>query len=139
MDLYTMKPEKNWQQKSLEVLEKNTWPDPGNTSNLVIRCHALRKISLDQFTPEDLRMMIGQQISLTYLIPLALDLLTKNLFTAGDLFEGDLLKTVLKIDTSFWNENKKYWQQLNRLIDHRREELHSHKFDTTKFDRTVHC
>ncbi|MFD2918933.1 contact-dependent growth inhibition system immunity protein [Terrimonas rubra] len=133
-----MKPEKNWQQKTLEVLEKNVWPDPVDTTMLIKRCHALRKLPLDQFSTEDIRMMIGQQIGLTYLIPLALDILTKDLFAAGDFFEGDLLKNVLEIDTVFWNDNREYWQRLYNLIDHRREEIHSHKFDTTKFYRSVH-
>ena len=133
-----MKPENNWRQKTLESLEKDHWDKPGYDSHLVKRCHELRKIPLDNFSTEDLRIMIGQQIGLNYLIPLALDILTVDLFAEGDLFEGDLLKNILAIDTLFWNNNKKYWLQLNSLIKERRDEIKAHKFDTTNFDKSIH-
>ena len=77
-----MKLENNWRQKTLENLEKDYWDNPSYDSHLVKRCHELRKIPLDSFTTEDLRIMIGQQIGLDYLIPLALETLTID-FSGG--------------------------------------------------------
>ena len=53
-----MKLENNWRQKSLESLEKNTWPalSAGNGSYLMNTCHSLRKKQLQDFTTEDLRI-----------------------------------------------------------------------------------
>lgn len=133
-----MKLENNWRQKTLENLEKDFWSKPDYDSHLVTRCHELRKLPLDSFTTEDLRIMIGQQIGLNYLIPLALEVLTKDLFAEGDFFEGDLLKNTLAIETIFWNNNKSYWLQLDNLIKDRREEIKGHKFDTTNFDKSIH-
>ena len=133
-----MKLENNWRQKTLENLEKDFWGKPDFDSHLVTRCHELRKLQLDNFAIEDLRIMIGQQISLDYLIPLALEVLTIDLFAEGDFFEGDLLKNVLAIETNFWNENKNYWAALNNLIKDRRSEIIAHKFDTTNFDKSIH-
>lgn len=133
-----MKPENNWRQKTLENLEKDFWGEPSYHSHLVIRCHELRKLPLENFTTEDLRMMIGQQIGLNYLIPLALEVLTVDLFAEGDFFEGDLLKNVLAIDTDFWNNNKSYWAILDNLIKERRNEIVAHKFATTNFDKSIH-
>jgi hypothetical protein len=133
-----MKLENNWRQKTLENLEKDFWGKPDYDSYLVTRCHELRKLPLDGFTTEDLRIMIGQQISLDYLIPLALEVLTIDLFAEGDFFEGDLLKNVLAIETAFWNENKNYWATLANLIKDRRGEITAHKFDTTNFDKSIH-
>jgi CDI immunity proteins len=133
-----MKLEKNWRQKTLENLEKDFWGNPEYDSHLVTRCHELRKLSLDNFTTEDLRIMIGQEIGLDYLIPLALEVLTIDLFSEGDFYEGDLLKNVLIVKTEFWNNNKDYWATLNDLIKDRRSEIIAHKFDTTNFDRSVH-
>lgn len=96
-----MKLENNWRQKTLENLEKDFWGKPDYDSHLVKRCHELRKLPLDNFITEELRIMIGQQISLDYLIPLALEVLTIDLFAEGDFFEGDLLKNVLAIKTGF--------------------------------------
>jgi hypothetical protein len=125
---------KDWKQKTIEYLEGEKWIEPEHQSRLVIRTHELRKISLEKFTIEDVRIMIGQQFGLDYLIPLALEILDKNLFAKGDFFEGDLLKNVVEIDTVFWNKNKIYWQKLNNLIKNRRNEISRHKFDCTKFD-----
>jgi hypothetical protein len=133
-----MKLENNWRQKNLETLENDHWGNPGYDSHLVKRCHELRKISLENFTTEDLRIMIGQQISLDYLIPLALDILTKDLFAEGDFFEGDLLKNVLAINTAFWDNNKSYWTTLDRLMKDRRSEIEAHKFDTSNFEQSIH-
>lgn len=98
----------DWKQNTLENLEKDYWENPKYCSHLVKRCHELRKVPLGEFSTEDLRIMIGQGIGLTYLIPLALEVLTKDLFAEGDFFEGDLLKNVLRIDTVFWDMNENY-------------------------------
>ncbi len=133
-----MKLENNWKYKTLENLEKDEWPHFASDSRLIRRTKELRKVPLDTYSTEDLRLMIGQQISLDYLIPLALETLTKDLFAEGEFFEGDLLKNVLGINNSFWNSNKKYWLTLDNLIKNRRNEIVAKKFDTTKFDKSIH-
>ena len=130
-----MKLEKNWRNKTLENLEKKSWGPPNYDSYLVKRCHKLRTIPLNSFNTEDLRIMIGQNIGLDYLIPLALEVLSQDLFAEGDLFEGDLLNSVLGIETGFWDNNKPYWQTLNDLIKDRRDEIARYKFNTVNFDR----
>lgn len=82
--------------------------------------------------------MIGQEIGLYYLIPLAFETLKDNLFAEGDYYEGDLLKSLLDVDTKFWDNNKDYWQQLNELIENRRQEIKEKKFDLYKFDNCKH-
>ena len=133
-----MKLENNWRQKTLGNLEKDFWGKPGYDSHLVTRCHELRKLPLDNFTTEDLRIMIGQEIGLDYLIRLALEVLTIDLFAEVDFFEGDLLKNVLAVKTEFWNNNKNYWATLDNLIKDRRSEIIAHKFDTTSLDQSIH-
>ena len=125
--------ENNWRFKTLENLEKKIWGKPEYDSYLVKRCHELRKVPLNQFTTEDLRIMIGQEIGLSFLIPLALEVLNKNLFAEGDLFEGDLLINALNIDSEFWQDNKPYWETLNLLISGRLLELEEMNLDTVKF------
>jgi hypothetical protein len=98
-----MKPENNWQYKTLENLEKDKWPTPDFNSHLVRRCHELRKIPL------------------------------KNLWAEGDFFEGDLLKNVLNISEDFWKKNKNLWLELYGLIDGKKVELEERKIDAGKF------
>jgi hypothetical protein len=135
-----IKLENNWRQKSLESLEKKTWPalNSDEGSYLIKTCNSLRKKQLQDFTTEDLRIMIGQGIGLYFLIPLAIETLTNDLFAEGDMYEGDLLKNVLEVDTKFWDDNKNYWQQLNEIIKDRRQEITKKKFDISKFDNCKH-
>ncbi len=75
---------------------------------------------------------------MNYLIPLALETLTIDLFAEGDFYEGDLLKSVLEIDTKFWDNNKNYCLSLFKLINLRREEIAEKKFDMNNFDQSKH-
>jgi hypothetical protein len=89
--------------QSLQELEKQDWGEAPFPSHLVRTCHALRRKPLRDFTVEDLRIMIGQNISLDYLIPLALEHLQRDPLVAGDFFPGDLLANVLKVKAAFWH------------------------------------
>jgi hypothetical protein len=88
--------------KSLQQLEGEDWGEPTYDSHLVTECHRLRRVPLHEFTVEDLRIMIGQQIGLRYLIPVALEHLRTDPFAEGDCYLGDLLASVLRADSRFW-------------------------------------
>ncbi|MEI7733130.1 MAG: contact-dependent growth inhibition system immunity protein [Verrucomicrobiota bacterium] len=91
--------------KSLQQLDGQEWGEPTYESGLVTECHRLRRVPLCEFTAEHLRMMIGQQIGLPYLVPIALEFLRTDPFTAGDFYEGDLLAGVLQAETAFWRDH----------------------------------
>ena len=119
--------------KNLEELENDNWGSPEYNSRLVIRTHELRRLPLNKFTAEDLRMMIGQKFSLDYLVPVALELLTPNLFPEGDLYEGALLENILKLGPGFWKKNIDYWYKLDNLMKDGAAEIKEEKIDTTAF------
>jgi hypothetical protein len=130
-----MNTENNWQHKTLENLEKQKFGAPEDAPTpMTLRCLELCRLPLNQFSTEDLRLMIGQQFGLTYLVPMAIKKLEMDLFCSGDYYPGDLLKNVLAIDTLFWNNNKLLWNKLNDLIDPRRTELAMNKIPTQLFD-----
>lgn len=105
--------ENNWLYKSLENLEKNHWEKiPDDESYLVTTCCKLRKKPLNDFNIEDLRIMIGQNIGLKYLIPLALDILEKNILAEGHLYEGDLLNSVLTSNKEYWKSEMDNWNKM---------------------------
>lgn len=132
-----MKFKKSWRQQSLETLENHYWGDPATApTTLVKRCIQLAKVPLDKFTTGDLRVMIGQKFSLQYLIPLAIEKLQDNIFVESELYEGDLLENVLKIDTSFWDNNENYWIQLNDLIKNKRQEIKDKEIVLINFDNS---
>jgi len=124
--------ENNWKSKSLENLEKIKLEKTDST-NLVNRTIALWKLPLNEFTVEDLRIMIGQQMGLTYLIPLALEILKGDPFAEGDFYEGDLLQNVLNINVVYWNSNKEHKIQLNNILAVNHEGVTERSINTSIF------
>lgn len=91
--------------RSIETLEKDDWgmPEDGEYS-LVKKCMLLRKKRICEFDIENLRLMIGQNIGVKYLLPQAVQELSFNILAEGDLYEGDLLRQILNIDFNYWRE-----------------------------------
>ena len=87
---------------TLEQLEGAEPAVPTFESYLVQTIHRLRRKPIAQFTVEDLRIMIGQQTGLQYLVPLALDHLERDPFVSGDFYAGDLLGVVADISSAYW-------------------------------------
>ena len=104
-------------QQCLDELEGKEWEPPDYGSHLVRTCHQLRKKPIGEFTIEDLRIMIGQQIGLGFLIPLALDEIEQNPLAEGDFYPGDLLVSVLRVDLSFWRGHREWRARLERVIN----------------------
>jgi len=97
-----MKLENNWRYKSLQNLEKIAVEDPATApTQLVRRSLELLKVQLNEFTTEDLRLMIGQGFSLPYLVPLAIEKLTEDLFAGGRLLPWRLISGFAKNQSSF--------------------------------------
>lgn len=130
----TMRVKQDLLQKSLEELEQQNLGDPATApTNLVKRCIELSKVPINTFTLSDLRLMIGQQIGLSFLIPIAIEKLQVNIFVEADYYEGDLLSNVLSVDIKFWKDNQRYWTQLNHLISDKKLELTKREIEMTRF------
>ncbi|SEB10660.1 hypothetical protein SAMN03159332_3554 [Paenibacillus sp. 276b] len=102
--------------KTLEELEDEYWGEPNFASSLVIQVHKLRKKTLGELNDENLRLLIGQQMSLTILLPLALERLVQNPLRSGDLYTGDLFCSVLKVRKEYWKEHKELKNELEEVI-----------------------
>jgi hypothetical protein len=61
---------------------------------------------------------------------MAVDILKENIFAEGDFYEGDLLKSVLTVEATYWENNYQDWKEVNDLFILRREELE--QYDTSK-------
>lgn len=57
---------------------------------------------LREYSNEDLRVLIEENIGLDILIPFALDLLEENILAEGEQYPGDLLDSVVAIDKIYW-------------------------------------
>ena len=123
---------------TLEQLENDIWEDPGEVTRLVNTIYRLRKKPLREFTTEDLRITIGQQVGLAYLIPLAIDILKKDILSEGDYYPGDLLKNVLEIEAGYWSKNKNQWEIVRDLFNENRDKFvpdSDHKNILMSFER----
>jgi CDI immunity proteins len=88
-------------------------PDPGpDATNLVRRCCALRRKPLSQFTTEDLRIMLGQQIAVPILLPMAVAVLVDDPLAEGDFYPGDLLCNVVRLPDEHWHDAARLRAQL---------------------------
>jgi hypothetical protein len=98
------------QTKSLEELEGQVWPHNDFDSHVVQESQRLRKVPVNQLTIEDLRLLIGQQIGLQFLVPVVLDLLVLviNPLAQGAFYRGDLLANLLKLPPEFWQSHPQY-------------------------------
>jgi hypothetical protein len=103
--------------QTLQELEGHDWGEPNFPSHLVTTCHALRRKPLRDFTVEDLRIMIGQNFSLTYLIPLAIEQLRRDPLVAGDYYPGDLLAAVLLVEPGFWQGQPQLRRAVQEIVD----------------------
>lgn len=132
--------EKNWTSKSLERLEKSNWGKPAYDSYLVTTCYQLRRKPLKDFEIEDLRIMIGQDISLPFLIPLAMKELQINIIAEGDFYEGDLLMNVLKSDPEYWKQEVENWKEVKAIFKRGKQKINqklSYKIKNELFDAFV--
>lgn len=122
---FSPKLKNSWPAKTLEELENQTWKYPEFDSYLLRTCYELRKKSLQQFTVEDIRILVGQNIGLKYLVPIAISVLQENILAEGDFYEGDLLKSSLTIQEEYWQDDYQNWKQLNELFLRNTEMLES--------------
>lgn len=105
--------------KTLSQLEGKKWQNdvPCEDDSYVMRkSHELYNKPLSTFDTEDLRFMIGQEIGIKYLVPLALRVLERNAFLEGDYFEGDLLKNVLEVSSDYWRNNPEKKNEIERIF-----------------------
>lgn len=87
----------------LDILDPPAWdPPPPDATPAVKRCHKLRTKPLRDFTVEDLRFMIEQQVALHHLVGIALTRLHADPLLKGERYPGDLLASVLRVDPAFW-------------------------------------
>ena len=122
--------------ETLEDLVGSVWPliDPKDVSYLIARCNELRKKPISDYEIEDLRMMIGQNIGLNYLLPEALKVLSKDILAEGDFYEGDLLSSVLTVEREYWQENTSIWKEVLQLVEANYEVLEE-RLEKSLFDK----
>ncbi|AYN34982.1 hypothetical protein DUI70_4484 [Streptomyces albus] len=91
--------------RSVEELEGRRWPDPPADSIYMVRnVYALRKKPVGDLSVEELQRLIGQDVGLPWLVPMAIDFLreTAPREAEGGWYDEDLLSAVLTRKADLW-------------------------------------
>ncbi len=105
--------------KSVEELEEDRWPDPPtDTTPLVRSVHQLRKKPIKDLTVENLRRLVGQDVGLRWLLPVALDFLreTAREEEASGWFDDDLLSAVVTRKEEAWRSAPELARHLDETV-----------------------
>ncbi|MDT7724985.1 MAG: hypothetical protein QOI21_1561 [Actinomycetota bacterium] len=102
---------------SLEQIEDSYWGEPAaDATRLVQTAHQIRRKPIGTLSVEDLRLLLGQQIGVAVLIPLALGELERVPLAEGDFYPGDLLATVLRLPHTYWQGHSAQRECLERIV-----------------------
>ena len=118
------------EERSLNLLLGWAPEKPPFPTSLVERAERALATPLNQLSVEQIRLLVGQQFGLAYVIPKALEILEADPFADGDLYEGDLLVSCLSVSADFWAKNPNLWVRLNGVltdIDRTIETINKHR------------
>jgi hypothetical protein len=71
---------------------------------------------LSELSVSDLRVLIGQDIGLDFLMPLALDVVEREPLIKAEHYRGDLLAVVLRAAPQFYQKNPKMKARVDTVL-----------------------
>ncbi len=104
--------------KSLQELEGEDWGNPEDApTNMVRRCLKLRRMPLKEFSAEDCRLLLGQNIGVPFVVPLAIEFLGQNPMEEGTIgLPCALLRKVLLQPEEFWQAHPALWWNVTEIV-----------------------
>ncbi|MEU1186168.1 contact-dependent growth inhibition system immunity protein [Streptomyces sp. NPDC005859] len=103
--------------RSLEELQRDRWSVPsGGETRLMATVLGLRRKPIGGLTIEDMRLLIRQDVGLSYLLPLAVEVLRVDPLAEGDMYEGDLLAAVLTRSAEVWSESPELERDVRLIV-----------------------
>lgn len=103
--------------KTLTQLEKNDWGSPPKEAPPSVQeVFRLRNKPLRELSVEDLRLLIGQDVGLEYLMPLAVGYLSENPLAKGEHYHGDLLSNVLRANPQYFADQPKVRRSVKSIL-----------------------
>jgi hypothetical protein len=110
--------------RTLEQLEAIPWPNAAaDSTSMVQRCHALRKVPISKLSRGEIRLLIGQDIGTKLLLPRALGFLENEPLVAADYFPGDLLLALFRVPSTYWSGNHEAFKLLVSVAQRAGKEL----------------
>jgi len=103
--------------QSIETIEKDIWQIPDYGSYVVQKSYEYRKIPIKNLSNEACRLLLGQDIGVNCVLPFVVEILKKDILAGGDLYDGDLLNSVLNIKSDYWRFNNTLYKTIEYLIE----------------------
>lgn len=104
--------------RSIAELEGIEWEPPeAGASRVIRRCHEIRRKALSSLTATDLRLVIGQDIGLPFVMPLALNIVEKDPLIETEHYKGDLLVAVLNASAQFLHERPDLVARIKKVLE----------------------
>ncbi|MGW6283203.1 contact-dependent growth inhibition system immunity protein [Kribbella sp. NPDC055071] len=92
--------------RSLNELEADDWGSAAEGATpLVAKVHAYRQKPVGELTDEELRLLIGQDEGLLWLVPLAIERLETDPCASGDLYPGALRASLDSLQPNYWTHH----------------------------------
>lgn len=110
-------------------------PDPESHSNTVRRYHQLYQLPLAEYTPGDIRFMLGQEAGEIHLVPMALRILSDNVMIDSEYYTGDLLSAVISLPKKFWEEHPLLLKDAKRVLERCRPQMAA--FGADQYERII--
>lgn len=103
---------------SLEEAEGKSWgAAPSDATKMIATIYDLRRKPLAALGPEDLRLLLSQQVSVEVLIPRTLRLLAADPLIEGDYYPGDVLVALLKAPAEYWSTHPNQLHKVNEILE----------------------
>lgn len=105
--------------KSLEQLDGERWGDPpADATSLVRTVHEWRRRPIGTLEPDELARLIGQDVGLPWLLPLAVEILRDEALKqpAGGFIDGDLLYAVVTRSSEVWMAHPELARELKGAV-----------------------
>ncbi|MFD6551506.1 contact-dependent growth inhibition system immunity protein [Streptomyces sp. NPDC058398] len=105
--------------RSLEELEGLRWPaPPADTTPMVRNVYELRSRPVASLKPHELARLIGQDVGLPWLLPLAVEILrdTASKQAEGGWFDDDLLYAVITRKPEVWDAAPELAHELKEAV-----------------------
>ena len=103
--------------QSIEDLSGYYWLAPETDSNVVLKSHGMRRKPLAELSLEDIRMGVIQQVGVSYLVPVALEVVERDPYAESLNFGAEITIALLDIPVEFWLTHEKLRDRLQRVYE----------------------
>lgn len=109
---------------SIAQLEREDWGEPpSDAPPSIAHCYRLRRAPIESLTLADVRLLLGQDIGLPYLVPIAIEALKKQPLIQTEHYCGDLLANALRVSSKYYDAHAEYKNDVLSIIKDYRHHL----------------